>query len=199
MPMKKVILLAGPPGLGKTTMVQIIARHCGYYPVEINARWVPIESWWSYSRCSDDRSPENIRVRIEALNHTRSGGGTKSNGEQLMKPCCLILDEIDGASPAAVTVLTNAINCSSGSAAADTDTPVPSTGRKKSAALGINRPIIAICNDLYVLIFYQLFPIWYGVMHLINGEPISSDIRASIGCYFSSISNRISSQQIIAP
>lgn len=37
-PKHKVALLHGPPGLGKTTLGHIIARHCGYNVVEINAR-----------------------------------------------------------------------------------------------------------------------------------------------------------------
>ena len=34
----KVALLAGPPGLGKTTMAHVIAQHGGYNIVEMNAR-----------------------------------------------------------------------------------------------------------------------------------------------------------------
>lgn len=34
----QLALLCGPPGLGKTTLAHIIARHAGYNVVEMNAR-----------------------------------------------------------------------------------------------------------------------------------------------------------------
>ncbi|POI26479.1 hypothetical protein CIB84_009771, partial [Bambusicola thoracicus] len=37
-PKYKVALLCGPPGLGKTTLAHVIARHAGYNVVEMNAR-----------------------------------------------------------------------------------------------------------------------------------------------------------------
>lgn len=36
--MLKVVLLCGPPGLGKTTLAHIVAKHAGYNVVEMNAR-----------------------------------------------------------------------------------------------------------------------------------------------------------------
>uniref|UniRef100_A0AC11EUU1 Chromosome transmission fidelity factor 18 n=1 Tax=Ovis aries TaxID=9940 RepID=A0AC11EUU1_SHEEP len=40
-PRQKVALLCGPPGLGKTTLAHVIARHAGYCVVEMNARFAP--------------------------------------------------------------------------------------------------------------------------------------------------------------
>lgn len=38
LPGLQVALLCGPPGLGKTTLAHVIARHAGYSVVEMNAR-----------------------------------------------------------------------------------------------------------------------------------------------------------------
>lgn len=36
-PFQKIILICGPPGAGKTTLANIVARHAGYNPIEVNA------------------------------------------------------------------------------------------------------------------------------------------------------------------
>ncbi|CAL8094492.1 unnamed protein product [Orchesella dallaii] len=81
----KVALLAGDPGLGKTTCAHIIARHAGYNVREINA--------------SDDRSIQAFRKFIDDTTQSRS------EIFQDGRPNCLIIDEIDGAQTDSVNVL----------------------------------------------------------------------------------------------
>ncbi|NXN55843.1 CTF18 protein, partial [Rynchops niger] len=122
-PKYKVALLCGPPGLGKTTLAHVIARHAGYNAVEMNA--------------SDDRSPEVFKTRIEAATQMKSVLGANE------KPNCLIIDEIDGAPAASINVLLNIIHRKDveGEAAAG-------MGRRRRREGGLLlRPIICICND----------------------------------------------------
>ncbi|NXI35892.1 CTF18 protein, partial [Galbula dea] len=122
-PKYKVALLCGPPGLGKTTLAHVIAKHAGYNAVEMNA--------------SDDRSPEVFRTRIEAATQMQSVLGAKE------KPNCLIIDEIDGAPTASINVLLSIIHRKDAEGEA-----VAGTGRRRQREGGLLlRPIICICND----------------------------------------------------
>ncbi|XP_040829540.1 chromosome transmission fidelity protein 18 homolog [Ochotona curzoniae] len=129
-PRHKVALLCGPPGLGKTTLAHVIARHAGYCVVEVNA--------------SDDRSPEALRARIEAATQMESVLGASG------QPNCLVIDEIDGASTAAVNVLLGILNHKGPQAAS-------AEGRQRGAERGLLlRPVICICNDLFAPALRQL-------------------------------------------
>nr|XP_009668680.1 PREDICTED: chromosome transmission fidelity protein 18 homolog [Struthio camelus australis] len=131
-PKYKAALLCGPPGLGKTTLAHVIAKHAGYNVVEMNA--------------SDDRSPEAFKTRIEAATQMKSVLGANE------KPNCLIIDEIDGAPTASVNVLLNILNRKEVEAEA-----VPGVGRRRRREGGLLlRPIICICNDQYVPSLRQL-------------------------------------------
>ncbi|KAM6250098.1 chromosome transmission fidelity protein 18 homolog [Porphyrio hochstetteri] len=125
-PKYKVALLCGPPGLGKTTLAHVIAKHAGYNAVEMNA--------------SDDRSPEVFKTRIEAATQMKSVLGADE------KPNCLIIDEIDGAPAASINILLNIINRKDGEGEV-----VAGAGRRRRREGGLLlRPIICICNDQYV-------------------------------------------------
>ena len=131
-PQQRVALLHGPPGLGKTTLAHIVARHAGYkariqsFPfcnshrqvVEINA--------------SDDRSVDAFKKSLEAATQMRSVMGDER------RPNCLVIDEIDGAPAATINLLVAALT---------------GTGKSKKKNSGgknlILRPVIAICNDLF--------------------------------------------------
>lgn len=95
-PEKRVLLLHGPPGAGKTTLAHIIAAQAGYRAVEINA--------------SDDRSAASMYARVLPALEMESVRTLFSMTLNLNfvkcshlaqvdqgKPNCVILDEIDGA------------------------------------------------------------------------------------------------------
>jgi len=89
-PVQRIALLHGPPGLGKTTLAHIVARHAGYKVVEMNA--------------SDDRSVEAFQKKLESSTQMRS----VVTDDQ--RPNCLVIDEIDGAPAVTINYLVAAIN-----------------------------------------------------------------------------------------
>ncbi|XP_015279552.1 PREDICTED: chromosome transmission fidelity protein 18 homolog [Gekko japonicus] len=135
-PKFKVALLCGPPGLGKTTLAHIIAKHAGYNAVEMNA--------------SDDRSPDVFKQRIEAATQMKSVLGADE------RPNCLIIDEIDGAPTASINVLLNTVNQKGKEAEAEGAASSASGRRKRREGGLLLRPIICICNDQYVPSLRQL-------------------------------------------
>ncbi|KAH7046343.1 hypothetical protein BKA57DRAFT_466280 [Linnemannia elongata] len=139
-PDRKVLLLTGPPGLGKTTMAHVIARQAGYNVIEVNA--------------SDDRTGASIKGKIEAALEIQSILGSD-------KPNMLIIDEIDGVSSsggeqsfikllvdiATVEVMSKEENSKSGGG---------NRKNKKFTKKPLMRPIICICNDQYAPVLRPL-------------------------------------------
>eukprot|EP00884_Botryococcus_braunii_P000217 jgi/Botrbrau1/10196/Bobra.116_1s0012.1 len=170
-PEHKVLLLCGAPGLGKTTLAHVVARHCGYRPLELNA--------------SDSRTAEGLHNWLTDAAQTHSVTGDR-------RPNCIILDEVDGATGGpegrgTIGTLLKLINVGSAKSAKgkggagnsgakqkpedhvgtmdkdrdtdEEDAEGPRTsgkgrseapaGRRKGVVRPLCRPVIAICNDLY--------------------------------------------------
>ncbi|CEM04145.1 unnamed protein product [Vitrella brassicaformis CCMP3155] len=120
----KAILLAGPPGVGKTTLAHIVAKHCGYSAFEVNA--------------SDDRTAATLSKKIEGVCTCATMEG---------KPTILVLDEIDGIAGGGGEETAEG----PGSSCKAVETILKLLDRKikgKNTSY-IRRPIICICNDIY--------------------------------------------------
>ncbi|KZS88374.1 hypothetical protein SISNIDRAFT_479953 [Sistotremastrum niveocremeum HHB9708] len=125
-PTEKLLLLSGPPGLGKTTLAHVVAKQAGYDVLEINA--------------SDARSGQAIDDRIRPALESGSLIGSS-------KPVLVVIDEIDGATGGGDNT-GNFIHKLLQMAFEKR----PRKGAKKSANNAnrpLVRPIICICNDLY--------------------------------------------------
>lgn len=94
----RAMLISGPPGIGKTTAAHLVAKLCGYSPIELNA--------------SDTRSKKLIEDSLKNVINNKSldgwynqgmtgdsnGGKMTIEGITITDRSVLILDEVDGMS-----------------------------------------------------------------------------------------------------
>ncbi|KAK4172922.1 putative chromosome transmission fidelity protein 18 [Triangularia setosa] len=146
-PHRKILMLHGPPGLGKTTLAHVCARQAGYDVLEINA--------------SDDRSKDVVKGRIrttlgtetvKTLENKKAADAGKR--DKIARPICVVVDEVDGVVSGSgaggeggfVKALIDLVMVdqknSSGQGSAGGK-------KKKGDDFRQMRPLILICNDVY--------------------------------------------------
>ncbi|CAD6591291.1 MAG: hypothetical protein ASARMPRED_005297 [Alectoria sarmentosa] len=146
---RKVLLLSGPPGLGKTTLAHVCARQAGYEVVEINA--------------SDERSRDVVKGRIKdcvgtenvrGINIKDAAGTTRKAGN----PVCIIVDEVDGVVSGSssggeggfIKALVDLITLDQkNSTVVGSTSANPVRLKKEGDRFRLLRPMILICNDVY--------------------------------------------------
>lgn len=146
-PHRKVLLLCGPPGLGKTTLAHVCARQAGYEVLEINA--------------SDERSRDVVKGRIrDSLGTENVKGMNVEVGEQKIRkvgrPVCVVVDEVDGVVSGSgggggeggfMKALIDLVLLDQKNAARSDQNHF---GRKrKGDNFRFLRPLILVCNDVY--------------------------------------------------
>ncbi|CAK7898370.1 chromosome transmission fidelity protein 18 [[Candida] anglica] len=132
-PYKKILLVHGPPGVGKTLTAHMLAEQLGYSVQEVNAA-----NSMDLLPGGGDTSTTNA-LKIKIMNALTSNTLTSKG-----RPTCLIIDEVDSSvnSNEIIRVLTDLVY-------ADNRTTNHPNIAQKGKPFQLNRPIICIANDIY--------------------------------------------------
>ncbi|KAL6454783.1 CTF18 Chromosome transmission fidelity protein 18 [Candida maltosa Xu316] len=149
-PLRKILLIHGPAGVGKTVATHILASQMGYSVQELNAAnsmdTLPQASGGGSAAYTNASSALKLKI-INAL--TSNSIGAKG------KPSCLVIDEIDSLANAGdvVKVLNDLVQSDQRALykklkkSAMDDNDAKKKSKKKDILL--TRPIICIANDIY--------------------------------------------------
>lgn len=143
---RKIMLLTGPPGLGKTTLAHVCAKQAGYEVLEINA--------------SDDRSRDVVKGRIKDALGTETVRGIQEPGKSRKagRPVCVVVDEVDGVVTGSggsggeggfMKALIDLVQLDQKNSMQSTAQNTTKSGKKKGDRFRLLRPLILICNDVY--------------------------------------------------
>ncbi|KAK8042503.1 Chromosome transmission fidelity protein 18 [Apiospora phragmitis] len=149
-PHRKILMLTGPPGLGKTTLAHVCARQAGYEVLEINA--------------SDDRSRDVVKNQIrtslgtENVKIVQHKAGQSGQCQKIARPVCVVVDEVDGVVSGSsgsgeggfVKALLDLIAIGEKNSSGQSENHTQTHRRKKKGDdFRQMRPLILICNDVY--------------------------------------------------
>lgn len=149
-PHRKILMLTGPPGLGKTTLAHVCARQAGYEVMEINA--------------SDDRSRDVVKNRIrtslgtENVKTVQHAKVPADGPRKVARPVCVVVDEVDGVVTGSgasgeggfIRALMDLITTGEKNAETQESAAQQSARRKKKGDdFRQMRPLILVCNDVY--------------------------------------------------
>ena len=146
-PHRKILMLTGPPGLGKTTLAHVCAKQAGYEVQEINA--------------SDERSSGVVKGRIRDMVGTENvkGVDTKTVDGKVRKagkPVCVVVDEVDGVVSGSgggeggfVKALIDLVMLDQKNSTALGSLQQAPARKRKGERFRLLRPLILICNDVY--------------------------------------------------
>ncbi|KAK6197990.1 P-loop containing nucleoside triphosphate hydrolase protein [Scheffersomyces amazonensis] len=147
-PFKRILLVHGPPGIGKTASVHVLAKQLGYSISELNASnsmdLPPGEN-------SNGNSSVVGALKLKIINSLTSNSITGQG-----KPTCLVIDEIDSLTNLQdlIRVLHSLVQSDQRATNKRTGTSTSTsnsttTTKTKSKDTLLSRPIICIANDIY--------------------------------------------------
>ncbi|SPO24606.1 related to CTF18 - Chromosome Transmission Fidelity factor [Ustilago trichophora] len=136
-PKERIMMISGPPGLGKTTLAHVVGAHAGYNVYELNA--------------SDARTAGAVEDVIKMALESRSLKDPR--------PTLVVIDEIDGAtgggggasgeSHGFVRALLRLVEMGKGAGPKAAGLAARGKKQQRKGHKPLLRPIICICNDLY--------------------------------------------------